>query len=42
MTSIPKINVVIRKRPLNKKEVGNNDMDIVDAQGRILIVRELK
>jgi kinesin family protein 2/24 len=42
MASVPKINVVIRKRPLSKKELGNNDMDIAECQGRELIVRELK
>jgi hypothetical protein len=42
MASVPKINVVIRKRPLSKKELGNNDMDIVECQGNELIVRELK
>ena len=42
MANVPKINVVIRKRPLSKKELSNNDMDIVECQGRELIVRELK
>jgi hypothetical protein len=42
MASVPKINVVIRKRPLSKKELANNDMDIVECQSRELIVRELK
>lgn len=43
MDSIPKINVVIRKRPLSKKELANNDMDIVDCHGsKELVVRELK
>jgi len=27
----PKIRVVIRKRPLNKKEIGRNETDIVDV-----------
>ena len=39
---VPKINVVIRKRPLSKKELANNDMDIVLAQEKMIIVRELK
>jgi hypothetical protein len=38
----PKINVVIRIRPLSKKELANNDMDITDCHGRELVVRELK
>lgn len=27
----PKIRVVIRKRPLNKKELGRNETDVVDV-----------
>ena len=42
MASIPKINVVIRKRPLNKKELTNNEIDIARCQGRELTVHELK
>ena len=42
MSNIPKINVCIRKRPMNRKETSKNDMDIVECQGRELIVRELK
>ena len=40
MDSVPKINVVIRKRPLSRKEAANNDLDIVECQGRELIVKE--
>lgn len=41
-TKIPKINVVIRKRPLSQKELSNNDMDIVQAVEKKILVRELK
>lgn len=39
----PKIRVVVRKRPLNKKELQRNDLDIVDNRGpQSVIVKELK
>lgn len=40
---VPKIQVVIRKRPLNRKELASNDADIVvtGAEGG-LVVRETK
>ena len=39
----PKIRVVIRKRPLNKKEIQKNDLDIVENRGpQTVIVKELK
>lgn len=41
-TKVPKINVVIRKRPLSKKEKNSNDMDIVRAEDKSIIIRELK
>lgn len=40
--TVPKINVVIRKRPLNKKEKNSDDIDIVEARETDIIVRELK
>jgi hypothetical protein len=41
--SIPKIRVIVRKRPLNKKEVSKNEMDIIDIRNsNTVIVKELK
>ena len=43
MSSVPKINVVIRKRPLSKKECASNDVDICEVRNRNnVIIRELK
>jgi len=43
LDNTPKIRVVIRKRPLNKKEVQKNDQDIVDIRGvQTTVVRETK
>lgn len=40
---IPKIRVIVRKRPLNKKESQKNEMDIIDIRsGNNIIVKELK
>jgi hypothetical protein len=41
--SIPKIRVVVRKRPLNKREISKSEMDIIDIRnGNSVIVKELK
>jgi kinesin family protein 2/24 len=41
--NIPKIRVAVRKRPLNKKEIGRSEMDIIDIRnGNTVIVKELK
>lgn len=41
--SIPKIRVVIRKRPLGSKEIARKDKDIVEIRdGSMVCVRELK
>ena len=41
--SIPKIRVIVRKRPLSKKELSKNDTDVVDIRNhRQVIVKELK
>ena len=42
MMHVPKINVVIRKRPLSRKEQMNNDIDIVVCKEKELVVREVK
>lgn len=40
---IPRIRVIVRKRPLSKKELSRNDMDIIDLRSvSSLIVKELK
>ena len=40
---IQKIRVAIRKRPLNKKELGKNEFDIIETKNsQTLIVKELK
>ena len=39
---IPKIRVVVRKRPMNKKEIGKSDMDIIETKAQTIIVKELK
>jgi hypothetical protein len=40
---IPKIRVVVRKRPANKREIQKNDLDIIDIENpQSLIVKELK
>ena len=41
--NIPKIQVCIRKRPSNKKEIENNEIDIIEINNETtLTVRELK
>lgn len=41
--SIPKIRVCVRKRPANRKEINNNDIDILEIKGpNSLTVKELK
>ena len=41
--SIPKIKVCVRKRPPNKKEISNNDIDIIQQKSKkSLVVKELK
>jgi len=40
---IPKIRVVVRKRPMNKKEISKSDMDIIETKAsQTIIVKELK
>ena len=41
--TIPKIRVIVRKRPLGKKELAKNDQDVVDIRNnRQVVVKELK
>lgn len=40
---IPKIRVVVRKRPPSKKEIQKKEMDIIETRGtQTVIVKELK
>lgn len=41
-SSVAKIKVVVRKRPLNKKELAKNEEDIIDTLGNSLTVHETK
>ena len=42
-TEIPRIRVIVRKRPLSKKEQERNEMDIIDIKSKqTLVVKELK
>jgi len=41
MVNLPKISVVIRKRPLSRKELNSNDVDISEVRDNTsVIVRE--
>ena len=43
LDNTPKIRVVIRKRPMNKRETQRNETDIIDNRGtQTVIVRETK
>jgi kinesin family protein 2/24 len=39
---IPKIRVIVRKRPLNKKEQAKSEMDCIEIKSKSVIVKELK
>jgi kinesin family protein 2/24 len=42
-STAPKISVVIRKRPLGKKEIAKGDVDIIDVRSSsTLVVKEMK
>ncbi|KAL7140104.1 hypothetical protein ABFS83_09G099100 [Erythranthe nasuta] len=41
-SSVAKIKVVVRKRPLNKKELAKNDEDIIETCSNSLVVHETK
>lgn len=43
LADTPKIQVCIRKRPLSKKELYNNECDIIDSSDdKVVIVKEPK
>jgi kinesin family protein 2/24 len=40
---VPKIRVIVRKRPLNSKELKKNDLDTIEIRsGQTVVVKELK
>lgn len=41
-SNVAKIKVVVRKRPLNKKELAKNDEDIIETSSNSLVVHETK
>jgi kinesin family protein 2/24 len=42
-SKLPKIRVVVRKRPRSQKEINKNDQDIVDMyEPQTIVVKELK
>ncbi|KAL3528767.1 hypothetical protein ACH5RR_008089 [Cinchona calisaya] len=41
-SNVAKIKVVVRKRPLNKKELAKNEEDIIDTESNSLVVHETK
>ncbi|KAL2493095.1 ATP binding microtubule motor family protein [Abeliophyllum distichum] len=41
-SNVAKIKVVVRKRPLNKKELSKNEEDIIETQSNSLVVHETK
>ncbi len=42
LTQIPKIRVIVRKRPINKKEATKGETDVIDNKNNTVIVKELK
>ena len=43
LDNTPKIRVVIRKRPMNKREIQRNELDCIDHKGtQTIIIRETK
>ncbi|KAL9232078.1 hypothetical protein vseg_007224 [Gypsophila vaccaria] len=42
ISAVAKIKVVVRKRPLNKKELGRNEEDIIETNSNSLTVHETK
>lgn len=41
--NLPKIRVAVRKRPMSKKEIQKNDIDIIESKGNnTVVVKELK
>ena len=42
LTQIPKIRVIVRKRPINKKESSKGESDVIENANNSIIVKELK
>lgn len=42
VNQIPRIRVIVRKRPLNKKELSKGEQDVIDNVNNTVIVKELK
>jgi len=41
-TQIPKIRVIVRKRPINRREAQKGETDVIDNKNNTVIVKELK
>jgi hypothetical protein len=41
-TQIPKIRVIVRKRPINKREAQKGELDIIENKNNTVIVKESK
>ena len=41
-TQIPKIRVIVRKRPINKRELAKGETDVIEKLKNSVIVKELK
>jgi hypothetical protein len=41
-SQIPKIRVIVRKRPINKKELSKGEIDVIDNINNTVIVKESK
>jgi len=41
-TQIPKIRVIVRKRPINKREAQKKELDIIENKNNTVIVKESK
>jgi len=41
-SQIPKIRVIVRKRPINKKESAKGEVDVIDNSNNTVIVKESK
>jgi len=41
--NLEKIKVIVRKRPINKKEIQKNDIDIIETRNlKTIVAKELK
>ena len=42
IAQIPKIRVIVRKRPMNKKELSKGEIDVIEDTNNTVIVKESK